>query len=339
MHFVLGVDGGASKTHALLVDEAGNALGFGDARCGNHQLRGLKAAVREIDKAVRGALAQSNFTSLPIDAACFCLAGADLAEDYTMLQPAMEELNIARQVVVKNDTMAVMRSGLTRSWGVGVICGAGFNAAGRSRDGGELILPALGAISGDWGGGFTLSTELIRLIMRAWDGRGKPTMLTGLVLGALKLPSTEELLRNLYHGSIPYRTRLGLVPLLFEAAEAGDEPSRELVIQMGVEVGLTANTFISRCDLGDTDVEVVLGGGVFKGKGSLLIDTVKQEIHAIYPLAKIIRPHFEPVVGAALLGLEAFGVAVSEDVYERLEATLPEKLKIHQKPVHEPVQL
>jgi len=71
----------------------------------------------------------------------------------------------------------------------------------------------------------------------------------------------------------------------------------------------------------------------------LLIDTVKQEIHAIYPLAKIIRPHFEPVVGAALLGLEAFGVAVSEDVYERLEATLPEKLKIFQKPVHEPVQL
>ncbi len=331
MHFVLGVDGGASKTHALLVDEVGNALGFGEAKCGNHQLRGLKAAIREIDKAVRGALEQSNITSLQIDVACFCLAGADLAEDYTLLQPAMEELSIARQVVVKNDTLAVMRSGLTRSWGVGVICGAGFNAAGRSMDGREEKLPALGAISGDWGGGFSLSTELIRLIMRAWDGRGKPTMLTGLVLDALKLASVEDLLRGLYHGAIPYRKRLGLVPLLFEAAEAGDEPARELVIQMGREVGLTANTFIRRCGLGDTDMEVVLGGGVFKGKGSLLVDTVKREVHTIYPRAKIIRPRFEPVVGAALLGLEAFGVTVDEDVYNRLEATLPEKLKIHQK--------
>jgi len=92
-----------------------------------------------------------------------------------MLRQALEGLNLAVEVVVKNDTMAVMRSGLTRSWGVGVICGAGFNAAGRSIDGREQILPALGAISGDWGGGFSLSEAIIRLIMRAWDGRGNPT--------------------------------------------------------------------------------------------------------------------------------------------------------------------
>lgn len=325
---VIGVDGGASKTHALVLDGAGNVLGFGAAGCGNHQLRGLKAAVGEVEKALSGALAGLDGHSLPIDAACFCLAGADLEEDYAKLRPAMQGLNIARQVVVKNDTMAVMRSGLTRSWGVGVICGAGFNAAGRSMEGREQILAALGAISGDWGGGFTLSVEMIRLIMRAWDGRGKPTLLTGMVLDALKLNSVEELLRGLYHSKIPYRKRLELVPLIFEAADAGDEPARGLVIQMGEEVAVAANTFIRRCELEGTDVEVVLGGSVFKGKGTLLLDTIKTSIHALYPQAKIIRPRFEPVVGAALLALDDLGIQVDQGVYARLEQTLPENLKI-----------
>jgi N-acetylglucosamine kinase-like BadF-type ATPase len=328
MRFILGVDGGASKTHALLIDERGTALGFGDARCGNHQIHGLKSALKEIEKAAKSALNEGQQVDLPIDMACFCLAGADLEEDYAMLQPALEGFQLATQVVVKNDTMAVMRSGLTHYWGVGVICGTGFNAAGRSVDGREEILPALGAISGDWGGGFTLSTEMIRLIMRAWDGRGKLTRLTEMVLEALKLNSIEELLRSLYHGTIPTRKMLDLVPLLFEAANKGDGPSRDLVIQMGKEVALTANTFIRRCELINVDVEVVLGGGVFKGKGPLLIETVRKEIHSCYPRARVIRPSFEPVVGAALLGLEALGIDVDKKIYRQLEETLPERLKI-----------
>jgi len=328
MQFVLGVDGGASKTHALLVDQAGNALGFGEAGCGNHQIHGLEAAIVEIRKAAQEALSGLTPDKLPVDGACYCLAGADLEEDYAMLQPDMEALNLAGRVVVKNDTMAVMRSGLTRSWGVGVICGTGFNAGGRSKDGREIILPALGAISGDWGGGSTLSTEMIRLVMRAWDGRGKPTALTGLVLEALGLLSVEALLRALYHDEIPHQKLLDLVPLLFEAAEIGDEPSRELLIRLGVEVGLTAKTFIHRCNLEDGDVEVVLGGGIFRGKGPLLLDTITREIHAVYPQARIIRPRFEPVVGAALLGLEALGLNAGKDVLARLEATLPERLKM-----------
>ncbi len=328
MTIVIGVDGGSSKTHALVMDGTGKALGFGEAGCGNHQLRGLKAAVGEVEKAVTGALTGLDDFALPVDDASFCLAGADLDEDYVMLQQAMEGLDLALKVEVRNDTMAVMRSGLTRSWGVCVICGAGFNAAGRSMDGREQILPALGAISGDWGGGFSLSEEMIRLIMRAWDGRGKPTLLTGMVLNSLKLNSEEELLRGLYHGKIPYRKRLGLVPLIFEAAEAGDEPARELIKQMAEEVALTANTFIRRCELEETDVEVVLGGSVLKGKGSLLIDTISDSVHAKYPRAQIIRPRYEPVVGAALLALESLGIKVDQDVYTRLEKTLPEKLKI-----------
>ena len=166
------------------------------------------------------------------------------------------------------------------------------------------------------------------MVMRAWDGRGKPTLLTQFVLQALQAPSEEVLLSKLYHEEIKRSRLLDLVPLLFEAAEAGDEVARELVIQMGSEVGITALAIIRRLGLELEDVEVVLGGSVFKGKGPLLLDTITRVVHAQAPRARVIKPRFEPVVGAALLALEAMGVNVDEQLYKTLESTLPDRLVI-----------
>ncbi len=321
--YVLGIDGGATKTHALLLDSHGHCLGFGEAGSGNHQVFGLKPALKEIQRASLSAITTAGLSPSDIRLGYFCLAGADLPEDYSMLQEAIEGLELAQSVVVKNDTMAALRSGLTRSWGVVVVCGTGFNAAGRAPDGREIILPGLGPISGDWGGGYALSQDMIRMIMRAWDGRGKPTLLTSLVLSALNVPSEEVLLAKLYHGEIQARSLTNLVPLLFEAAEAGDEVARELIIKMGTEVGITASTLIRRLFLEQEEVEVVLAGGVFKGKGSLLLDTVLDVVCQVAPKARIVRPRYEPVVGAALLALEAMGICVNHQHYLNLESTLP----------------
>ncbi len=335
MRYALGVDGGASKTHALVVEETGRVLGFGRGATGNHQVRGLEAATREINRAARSAMDQAGLPPKAIEVGCFCLAGADLEEDYIMLHEAMEDLGLTRSVTVKNDTMAALRAGLTRSWGVVVICGTGFNAAGISPDGPEIVLPGLGPISGDWGGGGALGLEMIRLVMRAWDGRGKPTLLTKLILEALRVPSIEVLLSRLYHQEINQGRILELVPLLFQAAQEGDEVARELIVRMGTEVGITAKALIRRLSLEKEDVEVVLGGGVFKGEGSLLFDTINRSVHEEVPRARIVTPRYEPVVGAALLALEGMGIPVNESLYRVLERTLPGGLFIARENHHQ----
>lgn len=326
MKFLLGIDGGSSKTHALLADGSGRVLGFGKSGSANHQSYGLDSALSQIDLAARQALQGAGIDPEEVELGYFCLAGADLPEDFAMLQEAVEALHLARQVIIKNDTLAALRAGLSRSWGVVVICGTGFNAAGRSPDGREIVLPGLGPISGDWGGGGELSQEVIRLVMRAWDGRGRPTRLTQLVLSTLELPSEQVLLSKLYHDEIDHGLILDLVKLLFEASAAGDEVAQELIVQMGTEVGVTANALLKRLSLEATDAEVVLGGSVFKGKGDLLIDTASQVIHRVAPRAQIVRPRFEPVVGALLLALESTGLSITPQRLERLEGSLPEML-------------
>jgi N-acetylglucosamine kinase-like BadF-type ATPase len=321
MRVVLGVDGGSSKTHAVLVDETGRLLGFGKAGIANQHTDGLESGLREVTTAVRMALQAAQLQPQDVELGCFCLAGADVPEDFRILKSALEALNLARRVVVKNDTAAGLRSGLTRSWGVVIICGTGFNAAGRGRDGKEIGLPSLGPLSGDWGGGGTLGVEAVGAVMRAWDGRGQPTMLTRLVLDALHVANEEELLMglHLYNGPISREHILALTPLIFEAAEAGDQVARELAIRMGTEVGVTANVFLRRLDLADTDAEVVLAGSVFKAKGSLLIDTATRIIHDASPQARIVRPRFEPVAGAALSALEMVGVQVTAEINKKME--------------------
>ena len=328
MRYVIGVDGGSSKTHALVIDETGQALGFGRAGSGNHQSRGLNSAIAEIKHAINAALDEAKLQTPSMKVGCYCLAGADLKEDYAMLQSAVEGLNLSESVIIKNDTMAALRAGLTRSWGVVVICGSGFNASGRSPDGREIVLPGLGPISGDWGGGWTLSQEMIRMIMRAWDGRGEPTILSDMVLEALELESVEELLSRLYHDQVDQKRLLHLVPLLFEAAEAGDQVARGLIVQMGTEVGVTANALIRRLALEDQDLEVVLGGSVFKGQGTLLIDTVKTVVHRENQYASIKKSTYEPVVGAVFLALESLKVMIDNSLIHRLDSTLPKHLMI-----------
>jgi N-acetylglucosamine kinase-like BadF-type ATPase len=327
MRCALGVDGGASKTAALVVEETGRVLGLGHAGTGNHQVSGLEPSLQEIDRAVRGALEQAHKQPGDIEVGCFCLAGADLPEDYAMLRSAVNDLALAQSIIIKNDTMAALRSGVTDTWGVVVVCGAGFNAAAISPDGREIILPGLGAISGDWGGGFALSQEMIRLAMRDWDGRGIPTLLSDMILKALDSPSHEHLISRLYHQEIDSQTILDLVPLLFEASQVGDQVARNLIVQLGMEVGVTAKALIRRLSLESENVEVVLAGSVFKGKGSLLFDTVERVLRGEAVNARIIRPKYEPVVGAALLAVEAMNIPVDERFTSQLDNTLPDALR------------
>lgn len=323
MTYVLGIDAGATKTFALVADGEGHVLGFGRGGPGNHQGPGLAAAMASVETAGRAALAAAKLDAEEIAIVSCGLAGADLPEDFAMLQPALEQLRLGRRVDLRNDTQVALRAGTHQSWGVVVICGTGFNAAGRAPDGRELRWPGLGNISGDIAGGREISLEVIRKVMRADDGRGQPTMLTELVLAALEQTSTYELMRALYHQQIERHRVNQLVPLVFKAALHGDQIAQQILISEGEELGTSAAAIITSLGMQELPVEVVLGGSVYKGEGPLLLDTIRQRVHRTAPNAILVRPTFEPVVGAVLLGLEAAGVTATDTLYTTLETTMP----------------
>ena len=314
---VLGVDGGGSKTFAVAVDERGCVLGFGRGGCGNYEGSGLQAAMAEVAKACRSALKEARVERAAVG--CFGLAGADFPQDFEMLEQAVSALGLADAVQIYNDTRVAFAAGSRRGCGAVVIMGSGMNAAGFAPDGRECRLPGEGYLYGDWGGAYSIGAEVMHLVMRAHDGRGKRTALAAMVLERLGARDMDELTRMLYHGEIPDPAIGALTPLVFPAAAAGDEAACGIVKRIADETAFAALAMLRRLGLQEEPREVVLGGGVYRAGGALLFDVVRQKIREGAPSAEVIVPTVEPVIGAAMLALDKAGIEVNDSMRANLQ--------------------
>jgi N-acetylglucosamine kinase-like BadF-type ATPase len=250
----------------------------------------------------------------------WCLAGLDLPADDRALGPAVAGRRWADQVLLHNDVFAVLRAGSERPWGVGVVLGAGINCVGVAPDGREVRFPALGELSGDWGGGRDVGMAAVGAALRGEDGRGPRTSLTRVVPGHFGLGSALAVVEAMFQGRVDPRRALELVPLVFAEAEAGDPAAAAIVDRQVAEVVAMAGAAIGRLGLAGTDVEVACGGGLFAGCGPVFLERIGAGIRQLAPRARLTQVTAPPVLGAALLGLDRLGAPPG--AAERLRATL-----------------
>jgi N-acetylglucosamine kinase-like BadF-type ATPase len=320
---VLAVDGGNSKTDVAVVDAEGTVLGAARGPGASHHRLGVPSAVATLDALVAAAWHDAGLPpgGRPMaEVGAWCLAGLDLPADDEAMGPAVAGRRWARQVLLGNDVFAVLRAGARRAWGVAVVAGAGMNCVGVAPDGREVRFPAVGELSGDWGGGRDVGVAAVGAALRGEDGRGPRTALTPLVAGHFGLPSALAVVEALFLGRIGRERVLELVPLVFAQADAGDPVAVGLVDRQVDEVVAMAGAAIRRLGLAGADVEVVLGGGLFHGDAPAFLDRIRAGITAIAPAAGITRLTAPPVVGAALLGLDRLGAAPGAAA--RVRATL-----------------
>jgi N-acetylglucosamine kinase-like BadF-type ATPase len=249
----------------------------------------------------------------------FTLAGADWPEDIQRRQVILESSGLAQKVVVKNDTFGGLRAGTRCPYGVVITAGTGANTAIITRSGQEWVY----GYYQNYGGALDFSKEAIEAVLRAGDGRGAPTRLTELVLGQLGFSTIEDMLKALIAKKVGLASQLALCPRVFEASFKGDEVASELIVRHGLALAEYAVAAIRRFQMQQETFDVVLVGSVFKGPGTLLLDTITMAIHRGAPHARVVRSQFEPVIGAVLLAYDALGLPVSEAVYDCLESTCP----------------
>ena len=317
---VLAVDGGNSKTDVALVADDGALLAAVRGPTISHQAVGLDEGMARLER-LAGDVGAS--VDGPADVGVFALAGADYASDVRLLERAIERLGIAREVVVVNDTMAALRAGSRRPWGIALICGQGVNGVGVAPDGRVARFDGVGDISGDWGGGTSVGLAAQAAAVRARDGRGPRTSLEQLVPAHFGLSSPGAVVRALYTGRLAAE-RLGeLSPVVFAAAVSGDAVAREIVDRLADELGVMAAALIRRLRLGRLDPDVVLAGGVFRAEDPAFHRRLAAAVADAAPAARVVRLDAPPVLGSALLGLErSAGEAVAEGVADRLAGDL-----------------
>ncbi|MGW2085951.1 N-acetylglucosamine kinase [Streptomyces sp. NPDC001880] len=315
---VLAIDAGNSKTDVALIGADGTVLST--ARGGGFQppVVGVEAALDVLASVIEQALAASEQCVAGVEHVSACLANADLPVEEAELAEALVRREWGRTVEVRNDTFAILRAGVDEPRGVAVVCGAGINCVGMVPDGRTARFPAIGRISGDWGGGAGLAEEAMWFAARAEDGRGEPTELVRTLPGHFGLGSMYELIEALHLGRVEFERRHELAPVLFATAAAGDAVAGALVDRLAEEVVAMASVALGRLDLLDEEAPVVLGGSVLAARHPQLDARIGELLAVRAPKAEIRVVTQPPVLGAALLGLDHTGAAAG--VHERLRA-------------------
>ncbi|MFG2144989.1 N-acetylglucosamine kinase [Streptomyces sp. NPDC048696] len=317
---VLAVDAGNSKTDVAVIGPDGTVLG--SARGGGFRppAVGVTAAVDGLAQAVEAAWADAGHSGpVGVDHVSACLANADLPVEERELAEALTARGWGGTVRVYNDTFAILRAGLPRGAeprGVAVVCGAGINCVGMTPDGRTARFPAIGRLSGDWGGGGGLAEEALWFAARAEDGRGEPTALARALPAHFGLPSMYALIEALHLERVPAARRHELAPVLFEVAAAGDAIARALVDRQVEEIVALAVVALDRLGLLDEQTPVLLGGSVLAARHPQLDDGVRNLLASRAPKAVPLVVSASPVLGAGLLGLDVVGA--EEEVLERL---------------------
>jgi N-acetylglucosamine kinase-like BadF-type ATPase len=304
--YLLGVDVGATKSHALIADEQGHAIGFGEQGPGNYERVGWDGLQRTLQAVTDEALASAGITVAQLAGAGFGIAGYDWPGEREPHLQAIASLGLSASYSLVNDTVVGLVAGTTAGWGVGVVAGTGCNCWGRDPEGNEGRVTGEGRWFAEYGGGGDLVFRAVQAVSLAWSRRGPETCLTEALVSLTGASDVEDLLEGL----ILHRYHLSseAAPLVFQVAAEGDEVALEIIRWAGRELASLAIGVIRQLDLQrQPELEVVQIGSLFDGS-PLLGEVMLSTIRAVAPGARLVRLTVPPVIGGVLLGMEQAGI-------------------------------
>lgn len=310
MSWALGVDGGNTKTLAVVAGLDGRPRGVGKAGPSDIHSAPPPVALEQLERAVAAALADAGIEAGAVETAAFSLAGADYAEDFVLLEDELPgRLGLGCAPLVVNDSIGALRAGAPDWTGISVVSGT-YNAVGaRSADGRVFH-------HGFWPdgiGGRDLGRDALKAVYRADLALGPATALTERALALFDVPDVTALLYAFTRrGGLPEFESDRLAPAVLDLADEGDPVARAIVSAGGRMLGRQARVSAARIELPIEGTRVVLAGSVFAHPSALLADSVMAEL----PGAERIRYGPPPVAGAVLLALDRLGVAAGPDVVQ-----------------------
>lgn len=306
MKYFLGIDVGSSKTHALVVDEKGQCVGFGKAGAGNHQGVGYEGLESVLKVSFEGARQMSGVEVEDIVAAGFGVAGYDFPSDREPHLQAIASLGLSCPIEVVNDGWNGLFAGATQGIGINVTAGSSNNCRGRNKSGKEGRIVGNGPTFGEYGGGTEIAIRALQMVNYAWIKRKPPTTLTKILLDATGAKDELELMEGVSNDRFPLWPSPHMAVEVLHAAMEGDEAAREVIRWAGEELGWLAVSVARQIDMENDEVEIIQSGSIFDAE-AIITNPMKEIVSKHVPRAKIIRLACHPVVGAAILGMEQVG--------------------------------
>lgn len=295
---VVGVDGGGTKTRAVILDLNLNLLGEGTAGPANPLRVGVVKAAAAIREAVDKACDAARLRRTDLVAAQIGLAGVRRHELRARMHDALKNISVG-EVVVVGDADIALYGATEGEPGVIVIAGTGSICCGINARGKQACAGGWGPIAGDEGGGAWIARRGLRAIAHATDGRGPATSLSNAACNYFHVTNPDDLSTAIYSPAITNEFLAGFGKFVIDAAKAKDRVASEILIEAGKELGLAATAVIRNLKLARETFPVGYVGGVFASSGELVLSHLREAILATAPRAHLMPPKFPPAIAAA----------------------------------------
>jgi len=304
MTYFVGVDGGATKTAAIVVNESGRTVGSGLAGGSNHLRVGIEEATRNVERAVSVALREAGIAINDVSYAYCGIAGSDHPVHRQRVIDSLRLFFPRDNFIVDTDARIALTGAVGFGAGIVVISGTGSVAFGRNSAGEESRAGGWGPTLGDEGSGFWIAREGLSAIVRAHDGRGFATAMTDLLCSAYQMCSPDDLPKFVYANTTHVGDIARYGQLVIEAAQIGDTVANNILARAGSELADCVLAIARRLQMTTTEFPVAYVGGAFHA-GELLLNPMRLHLQRDAPGATLQPPALPPVEGAAMMARRA----------------------------------
>ena len=260
MH-VLGIDAGGTKSVCLLADEQGTIVSEGRGAGANLHTAGELAVEKVLHEAMENAIGDR---AIVPDAICLGIAGVDRADEARTVRAIMRRIGYKSRVLVVNDALIGLVAGARDEPGIVINAGTGAIVYGRNAAFEAARAGGWGHMIGDEGSGYWIGRESLAAVMRAADGRGPETRLTGEILRHFQVDDESRLPRIVYDRELPRVSVAALGPIVQRVAEQGDAVAVRILERAADELVLAARSVATRLEMRGDAFTFYLAGGVFR---------------------------------------------------------------------------
>ncbi len=301
--FVMGIDGGATKTLAAVLDLETNVLHLARGGPSNEDAVGATAAVQALLGAAEDAIKRAGITRDQLGAAVLAIAGTNTESIAAHVRSARNDAWI-----VVNDVVGAWATATGAGPGVAVISGTGSNVFGVGPDGRAWRAGGWGHLLGDEGSGYWLGVQSIKAALRDREASGPETALSDAAPAFFGVSSVEALASLVYSKPLTKGEIAAFAIETGKLAEHGDAVACELYERGARELGGQIAAVIDRTGLADRTGSFPVGliGSAFKA-GPIFVEPLTRAVHGYAPAAQVKRVEMAPVGGSLLLALRACG--------------------------------
>ncbi len=306
--YYLGVDGGATGTTAVIIDNQKKVIGQGSAPGANWNVYGIDKSCKNLSTAIEKSLINKKIEKL---SGCLAIAGVNTEEEKNLWRKAIRDDRFLLRIfstppLVVNDTVAALRAGTDKKNSIVVISGTGSNCWGKNEFGNEAKSGGGGHLLGDEGSAYAIGLAVLKAIFKSLDGRGQQTALKDLFFEKHKVNSKDELVLLVYDRPWDKVDIAKVAPIADFAASGGDKVAQTILAEAAEDLVLMAKAVGKKLGFLNKSFAVVTSGRVFENS-EVVSGHFKRGILKFNPSAKIIKPSITSAQAAALLAWEFFG--------------------------------